>query len=238
MDFLLGDGSKRRSLVGGPLIDRQVCPVFEDGRQTGILLSRGGQNTKTKGKRRGSPRERLLDTAGALFLRYGFQAVGIDRILAESQVAKMTLYRHFPSKEALIEAYIERADEQFWTWANEALARGATARQQMESLFAAVARLATDPRCLGCVFQAAAIAFPDLDHPGHGRAIEHKLAMRDRLTALAQSAGFREPKRLAAQLALLMDGAWVAARMFGPGNPAAGVVKEAAEAIMKAHERR
>lgn len=60
-------------------------------------------------------RERVLETAGGLFYRYGFRAVGIDTVIAKSGVAKMTLYKHFPSKDALIAAYLERSNEAFWS---------------------------------------------------------------------------------------------------------------------------
>jgi AcrR family transcriptional regulator len=184
------------------------------------------------------PRERLLDTAGRLFFRHGFPAVGIDRILAESGVAKMTLYRHFPSKDALIEAYLDRADVQFWAWADAALARGGTAEDKLRSLCDAVGVLAASPECLGCVFQGAAMAFPEMDHPGHRRALEHKRRVRERLGSLARTAGLRDPRALAAQLALLMDGAWVAARMFGAGDTSVGQVGAAARALIEAHRPR
>jgi AcrR family transcriptional regulator len=190
---------------------------------------------ESRGLKSGAPRERLLDTAGKLFFRHGFQAVGIDRILAESGVAKMTLYRHFPSKDALIEAYLERADGQFWAWAEVALARGKTPEDKLRCLFDAVAVLATSPECLGCVFQGAAMAFPEMDHPGHRRALGHKLEVRERLASLAREARLRAPDDLAAQLALVMDGAWIAARMFGSSRAPGQPVVTAARALIEAH---
>lgn len=184
-----------------------------------------------------APRERLLDTAGRLFYRHGFQAVGIDRILAESGVAKMTLYRHFASKDELIAAYLERADREFWAWAESAMSAAPTPDARLQALFDALARHAISPECLGCPFQGAALAFPELEHPGHRRALQNKLAVRDRLATMAKQAGLRSPHSLAAQLLLLMDGAWVAARVFGPDrNPAANVGR-AARALIEAHRR-
>ncbi len=184
-----------------------------------------------------APRDRLLDTAGNLFYKYGFQAVGIDRILAESGVAKMTLYRHFASKDELIAAYLERADQQFWAWAESAMAAAATPEARLLALFDALARHSTSPECLGCPFQGAALAFPELEHPGHRRALQNKLAVRDRLAEMARQAGLRAPDALAAQLLLLMDGAWVAARVFGPDNSPAASVNDAARALVEAHRR-
>ena len=188
-------------------------------------------------KRASSARDRLLEVAGALFHRHGFQAVGIDRILAESGVAKMTLYRHFASKDELIAAYLDRADGQFWSWAEAALATAKTPEGRLRALFDAVGRLATSPECLGCVFQGAALAFPDRRHPGHRRAIQQKRGLRERLAALAAQARLRAPAELADQLLLLMDGAWAAARMFGADDTPAASVKAAAQTLIDAHRR-
>ncbi len=102
-------------------------------------------------------------------------------------------------------------------------------------IFEAVARLATSAHCLGCTFQGAASEFPELEHPGHRVAIAHKRRVLERLAELARAARLRDPEGLAAQLLLLMDGAWVAARMFGPDNHARGIVA-AATALIEAHD--
>ncbi|HEX6286649.1 MAG TPA: TetR family transcriptional regulator, partial [Acidimicrobiia bacterium] len=85
--------------------------------------------------------------------------------------------------------------------------------------------------CLGCTFQGTAAEFPDRDHPGHQVAVAHKDAVRQRFTALARQAALTEPEALGDQLLLLMDGAWVAARMYGSDNPAAGVAQAARRLI-------
>jgi AcrR family transcriptional regulator len=182
-------------------------------------------------------RERVLETATRLFLRHGFRAVGVDTIVAEAGVAKMTLYAHFPSKDDLIAAYLERANEQFWAWLEGAAAGVDDPRRKLVAMFEAVGKLADSPQCLGCTFQGTAAEFPDPEHPGHRVAIAHKQAVRARLRDLAEHAGLGGPDELADQLLLLMDGAWVAARMFGPDNPAAQVAA-AAQALIDAHERR
>ncbi len=182
-----------------------------------------------------APRDRLLDTAGRLFQRHGFPAVGIDRILAESGVAKMTLYRHFPSKDALIAAYLSRADAQFWSWAEKAMAGAESPEARLLALFEAIESLAASPDCLGCVFQGAVMAFPEPRHPGHRVAMRHKQAMRDRLSALAAAAGLRQPDRLASQLALLIDGAWIAARTFDAKNRPVVGITDTARTLIEAY---
>jgi len=181
-------------------------------------------------------RERILQTAAELFYRDGYGAVGVDTIIAQAGVAKTTLYRHFPSKDELIVAYLERSNERFWAWFEHAITNGRSARAKLMALFDAVAKLAASPACLGCTFQAAASEFPSHEHPGHRVAIEHKQAVLDRLRELARDAGATEPQRLARELLLVMDGAWAAARMFGPDSPAA-TAPQAAAALLNAHLR-
>jgi AcrR family transcriptional regulator len=179
-------------------------------------------------------RERILDTAQRLFYRDGFRAVGIDTIIAEAGIAKMSLYRHFPSKDELIVAYLEESNRQFWEWLEGATAGADDPADRLIAMFEAIEKLATSPGCLGCTFQSAAAEFPDRNHPGHQVALAHKQAVRDRFAELAGQAGLRDPAELGDQLLLLMDGAWVAARMFGPHNPSTGLTT-AARALMDTH---
>jgi AcrR family transcriptional regulator len=182
---------------------------------------------------RGGARERILEAAACLFYQDGIHAVGVDTIIAESGVAKMTLYRHFQSKDDLIVAYLERSNHRFWAWLEGEMAEVADPRAKLVRAFRALGRQATSPTCRGCGFQGAAAEFPDPAHPVHKVALAHKRQVLERFTALGRQARLRSPETLAAQLLLLMDGAWVAARMFGPRNPAARVA-EAAQALIDA----
>jgi AcrR family transcriptional regulator len=205
-------------------------------RLTYLKVKAPGGSTPLSGGSDGaiSARERILNAAAQLFYRDGFVGVGVDTIIAESGVAKMTLYRHFRSKDDLIVAYLERADEQFWVWFDESLGRG-NRREQLLHLFESLGDFAMSPQCFGgCMFQHAAADFPDPDHRAHRVALEHKAAVLARLHDLGQQAGASDPRGLAAQLLLLMDGAFVAARMFGTRSPAAHV-GTAAAAIIRSH---
>jgi AcrR family transcriptional regulator len=181
-------------------------------------------------------RDRILETAQRLFYRDGFRGVGVDTIIAEAGVAKMSLYRHFPSKDDLIVAYLEESNRKYWVWLNAEIATIEDPKDQLIAMFSAIEKLATSPQCLGCTFQGTAAEFPDRDHPGHQTAVAHKNAVRDRFTGLARKAGLDDPEGLGDQLLLLMDGAWVAARMYGPKNPAEGLT-EAARVLIDSHER-
>ena len=147
--------------------------------------------------------------------------MGIDRIIELAGVAKTSLYRGFGSKDELIVAYLERADEDFRRWFEEAIADAESPRARLVALFDATEKLATSPECLGCTFQVAAAEYPEPDHPAHRVARTHKLEVLRRLRELAEEARASDPAGLAEQLMLIMDGAWAAARMLGPRNQAA-----------------
>jgi AcrR family transcriptional regulator len=172
-------------------------------------------------------RERIMETAQRLFYRDGFRAVGIDTIVAEAGVAKMSLYRHFPSKDDLIVAYLEESNREYWEWLDGATAELDDPLGKLVGMFEAIEKLSTSPECLGCTFQGTAAEFPDRDHPGHQVALAHKKKVRERFAELAGEAGLRDAELLADQLLLLMDGAWVAARMFGPNNAGRGLAATA-----------
>lgn len=187
--------------------------------------------------RKMSARDRLLETASRLFYERGFQAVGVDEIVAESGVSKMTLYRHFPSKDDLIVAYLERSEDAFCDWFERALATGPTPRDKLIAVFEAVGALAQKASCLGCTFQVSATEFPDRRHPARRIAVAHKREVRRRFATLAAEARLRDAEALADQLLLLMDGAWVAARMFDRQSPVRHVA-DAARALIDAHQLR
>ncbi|MER3553176.1 MAG: TetR/AcrR family transcriptional regulator [Meiothermus sp.] len=180
-----------------------------------------------------SAREQILETAARLFYQYGYRAVGVDTIIAESGVAKMTLYRHFPAKDDLIVAYLERSGAAFWNWLETLIKDEPDARKQLELIYEAVANRAVNAACLGCTFMAAALEFPEFDHRAHAVALEYKKSVLARLTELSRQAGAKNPEALGGGLMLLMDGAWSAARMFGPGSHA-DKVSDAAKTLIAA----
>lgn len=163
-----------------------------------------------------STADHILNVAGALFYKRGFAASGVDLIVRESGVAKMTLYRHFPSKDLLIAAWLNRADAQFWghfeRWAGDV---SLPARDRLIGVFAGLEKLVSSPRCHGCPFLLAASEFPEPDTEAHLVARHHKTELRARLRALAADAGAADAAALGDQLLLLMDGAFMAARLFG-----------------------
>ena len=180
-----------------------------------------------------SPKDRLFQTAARLFYQHGYQAIGVDTLAAESGVGKMTLYRHYPSKDELIVAFLRHSHAEFWDAFERITGDATTARGQLLAFFEALQGYVQTPACYGCPFLNVVTEYPESDHAGHQAALEHKQAVQARFTQLSAAAGARQPKALANALVLLMDGAYMAARMFGrsPGNPAADVAAAAEQLI-------
>lgn len=171
-----------------------------------------------------SARERILAVAGQLFYQHGYRAIGVDTIIAASGVAKATLYRHFPSKDDLIAAYLEETNAKFWAWFDTAAALHPTdPYQQVVAVYDALQKLVTTPTCYGCPFIIAVGEFPEPEHVAHQVAVANKVALRERLLALCQALDMDNPQALANHLYLLMDGAFAAVRTFGLDNPATRV---------------
>jgi AcrR family transcriptional regulator len=183
-----------------------------------------------------SPKDKLFQTAARLFYQHGYRAIGVDTIAAESGIGKMTLYRHYPSKDELIVAYLRDSNQVFWSNFEQITNDAPTPREKLLAFFKALQDYVVSPACYGCPFLNVATEYPETDYPGHQVAIEHKQAVRARFYQLAEEAGAREPKALADALFLLMDGAYMAARMFGssPSNPAAHLA-EAARHLIDVH---
>jgi AcrR family transcriptional regulator len=130
-------------------------------------------------------------------------------VVERSGMSKSSLYRTFASKEELIAAFAEEQNRRFWQWWNETTIRHAGApRKQIEALFEAIAEQIANPQFRGCPFINLATEFPDRQHTGTAIACSNKKEVRKRLRLLTGALGARDPRRLAGQLALLMDGAY------------------------------
>jgi AcrR family transcriptional regulator len=166
-------------------------------------------------------RRRILDTASEMFYRDGIRAVGVDAIIARSGVAKMSLYRNFPSKAALVAAWLVDRDLAFWRrWERAEATYPNDPRRQLGAILDMVAARVCDPRWRGCPFLNTATEFPEPGHPAYAVILGNKAAVRARLRALAAAAGAHEPDLLAQQLQLLIDGAYAIGQSLGPDGPA------------------
>ncbi|MDW3850441.1 TetR/AcrR family transcriptional regulator [Micromonospora aurantiaca] len=181
----------------------------------------------------GTARDRILDTAFRLFYAYGPRGVGVDTVIAESGVAKATLYKHFPRKDDLVLAYLDKVD-QAWSGALRAAAAAAgdDARAQLVGMFDALGGACRREGYHGCAFINTA-AESAAGSPVHARTVAHKNAVRAWVTDLARQAGAAEPESLARQLTLLLDGGLAAGVL--DGDPAvADAAKRSARALVDA----
>lgn len=180
-------------------------------------------------------RERVLRCASDLFYRDGVRAVGVDLIVAQTGIAKTSLYRYFPTKDALVAAFLREEDLHFWScWdAAAARAQGHPRRELLEQLRWIAERLGRD-NYRGCPQLNVSAEFSDPGHPARQVAQAHKQEMVRRLTALARRLSAKEPGRLGLQLSLLVNGAFVSSSIVPPGQ-ACGLLCQAAEALLAAH---
>ena len=178
-------------------------------------------------------RERILETAFRLFYARGIRAVGVDLIIAESGVAKATFYKHFPAKDDLVLAYLDKVDG-IWTGQLEAAAEaaGPDPAAQLVGLFDALGSACRRDGYRGCAFiNAAAETLPG--SPVHDRTLAHKKAVRDWVRRLARKAGAAHPDALARSLTLLLDGG-LADGALAADPAAARAAKQAARGLVAA----
>lgn len=184
-------------------------------------------------------RERVLRTASRLFHREGIRAVGVDRIAAEAEVGKMTLYRHFATKDDLVVAVLEGRDGPARAALEAAMEHaGDDPVARLLAPFAMLEPWFASPGFRGCPFMNASLELREPTHPPHpARAVarRHKAATRDAFARAAADAGHRdaEAQALADQLALLFDGAIVQAQMRD-GQVVARAALAAAQALVGA----
>jgi AcrR family transcriptional regulator len=149
-------------------------------------------------------RARILTAASELFYFEGINATGVERIASRASVSKRTLYRHFPSKTALVEEYLRRLRQEAGEDAPPAIS-DPTPRARLLALFELSD--ADNGRMRGCPFHNAAVeaagAMPGVEHIVH----LHKRDYVDGLTRLAREAGAMDPEMLGDQIALLYEGA-------------------------------
>jgi len=179
---------------------------------------------------------RVFDVAADLFYRLGIRAVGVETIVKQAGVAKISLYRSFESKDDLIVAYLEQRDAAYWHTVEQIVAgHEGNPRAQLNALVTYVANRATTPGYRGCPFINYAAEFPEATHPGHRTAKANKRKMRKLLSDLATAMNAAEPAQLADALMLLIEGAYASSQTLGGRRGPAGTLPWAANALVAAH---
>ena len=167
-----------------------------------------------------TPRDRILDVASQLFYQNGIRAVGIDTIIAQSNVAKMTFYKHFKSKDLLVLEFLKRRDELWRDWFQSTVSRLAPAIENRPlAIFDALEERFSRKDFRGCAFINTMVEMADGDHIAHQAAAEHKQKVQRIIHTWLSDAGVKKSGELSKAFLLLIDGAIVTAvRERKPGS--------------------
>jgi AcrR family transcriptional regulator len=184
------------------------------------------------------PRERILAAARALFYRRGIHVVGVDAIAEAAGTNKMTLYRHFASKDVLIAACLRELTREFdAVWETIAAAHEGDPKGQLLAWLRHVCHFKENEAERGCALANAAVELPDKDHPARQVIREAKSAHREQLVSLCREAGLADPEGLSDEIQLLWEGARVTAQSVGSEGLSARLVGML-EALVAAHTPR
>jgi AcrR family transcriptional regulator len=182
-----------------------------------------------------APRERILAAAADLFYRHGIRAVGVESVAEAAHTNKMTLYRHFASKDELVAEYLRQsAKEADKCWDRFEQAHPGDAVAQLRAWLREMAGhvAACDER--GCPLANAAVELPEKNHPAKSVIEAYKNAQRARLAGLCRAAGVSEPDLLADEFNLLLEGARVTAQSVGAAGLDARLIRMG-EAMIARH---
>ncbi|QVL32706.1 TetR/AcrR family transcriptional regulator [Telmatocola sphagniphila] len=173
-------------------------------------------------------RQRILETADRLFYQDGIRMVGIDRIIADAEVAKMSLYKHFPSKDDLILAVLKYREEKILEFFTAAMERhGKRTKDKLRAFFAALKDFFESPGFRGCAFQNAAVELADPAHAGTKFVKDHKRRFQEFLAGLVEESVGKGAAKVALAVGLLVEGAIVTAVIQGSPD-AVDVARDAA----------
>lgn len=157
--------------------------------------------------------ELILVGATELFSRFGYHAVGVDSIVENSNVAKMTLYKFFPSKDILIERTLVRRSIMLQQSIKDSVAKARSPMGRIKSVFDWHEKWLMDPDFNGCMFIKASEEFPDADSPIKEASQLHKNWMTEYLTALLNDLGIANIRKIAKYIVIVLEGLTVSANI-------------------------
>lgn len=191
----------------------------------------------SKIQRTSSARKRILETAESLFYSEGIRSVGIDRVIAEAGVAKMTLYNHFSSKDELILEVLKYREEQFDQFLKELIERNeAKGMKPLEAFFAALRSWFNQADYRGCSFINAVAELADSHHGASQFCAAHKQRFREMLTDIIIKSEGPKAAAAAPAISVLVEGAIVTSVSEKNAN-AADIVEEAAKVLIAKAKR-
>jgi AcrR family transcriptional regulator len=177
-------------------------------------------------------RQQIIETAYSLFKRDGFHATGIDRIIAEAKVAKMTMYRHFPSKDGLIVEVLAWRARRFERQLDRLAERGGSVERRIVGILDWYDRWFRSPDFHGCLFAHALAEYADPAHDVFRAAAEQKASLKRRLrTILEERTAADRAASTSAALLMLIEGATLLAQA-GQGETAIEDVRRAARSLL------
>jgi len=201
----------------------KITTATLDGRRAGAAAAKYGTAS-----------DAVLKTANALFYRSGFSRVSVDDIARAAGVTKRTLYYHFPSKAALIEAYLSQRDESSRFWLiSEASKDRRQGTERLAGVFAVLAQWFQAPDFNGCAFQNAASVWTEFHDAVLPHVFRHKESIRDWMMLEASHTLASDPRQLADQLMLIFDGA-IAGMMTRKDPAIAASAQIAAATLLRA----
>ena len=156
-------------------------------------------------------RRNILEVATRLFYTRGIRAVGMDTVIKECGVGNATVYRQFPTKDALATAYVEGRADAWIERMREAAGEHGDPRDKLIAVFEVLASDCAGSSYRGCPMLNTSTEFPEGQHPAHLAAVAHKQQVRDWFRSLAADAGADDPDRLAEELLIVLNGAYATA---------------------------
>ncbi len=167
-----------------------------------------------------TPRQRILAAARRLFYEHGIRAVGVEAIAENAATNKMTLYRHFGSKDELVAAYLQGlSDEGEARWQALIAATPRDFAAQLEGWLRHVEEVVNDCGDRGCPIANAAVELRETEHPARRIIEDYKSRKRRRLIVLFRGAGYGEPEALADEVFLLFEGARISQQCCATSGP-------------------
>jgi AcrR family transcriptional regulator len=163
-------------------------------------------------------RERLLETAARIFYAEGINSVGVDRIIGEAAVTRATFYRHFPSKQDLILAYLQRVHDDFNARAATAQAAAKDPGDALKLIGHNITAQLFEPGFRGCAFINAASEFEDPNGPIMRAVLAHRAWFHDLVRDMFAAAGHPQPDFAASRYVMLRDGATTAGYLGDPSQ--------------------
>lgn len=183
------------------------------------------------------PVQRLINSTEKLIYANGINATGLDAIVKASGVARKTIYSHFSNKEGLVAEVLRQRDQRWMNWFIQASSSDTDPKERLLSTFDALEAWFITLDFNGCAFINAAGEVGNTSEPIAKITKEHKVNLGNYLESLAKDYGAADPKQLAAEFLILIDGAITVAKVMGD-KAAASNAKRLASYLLESERKR